>query len=310
MRGAGLRFTAKAGPDANSGVSDRRRVVNGVRWQLWTSLALAAFAVVALAAGLLFLSPADLAVGRTIVDVPAALRAGELPPMETPTPEPGRFEGQRIVVAKGEVYLNAESAAEPNASDPRCSAQPVPVPSPTPEAPANAQPPEQPAQPTPANDSAGLSRTFRICGGADDEKAAREIERLTAGRSFSASLVSVPGGCADLTITLKSSQSAGSGSGTRVQSSSTVSLSVSSPVAGQSAPRRITVEITSRNGETTAKIHSGPITALPTPSLPLGDGQRFGSGFGPSLPSSPNGQAPFAELGQEWERLRQEFWNW
>lgn len=119
-------------------------------------------------------------------------------------------------------------------------------------------------------------RTFRLCGDPGDQDVAtedieKEIEELVAGGSFSAVLKTVPGGCADLTITPNPSRSA---SGANVQAKSSMSVSVSS-ASGQDEPRRITVEITSQNGQTTAKIHSGEAAAQSERLDPLDELKRL-----------------------------------
>ncbi len=97
-----------------------------------------------------------------------------------------------------------------------------------------------PVRPTEPSD---MKRTFRLCGTADPTTE-RAIEQLIAGRSYSASLVSRPDGCADLTITVSPHASPGSAGG-RQSTSLTTSLGSGS---------QVTVQIVSEQGATQVRI--------------------------------------------------------
>lgn len=98
----------------------------------------------------------------------------------------------------------------------------------------------QPPVPVPAASAAGVPQgTFQLCG--PDEKAARSIEQLIAGRSFSASLSASGNGCASLTINATSA----SASGGRASSTMTVSIG-----SGQ----RLSIQIVSEGGATRVSI--------------------------------------------------------
>lgn len=85
--------------------------------------------------------------------------------------------------------------------------------------------------------------TFRVCGA--DGQAARAIEQLIAGRSFSATLVGLRDGCADLTISV-----AGVASGTSPSGRQSTNLTV----GGSGGAQSIAVRIVSENGTTQASI--------------------------------------------------------
>ncbi|MDQ3701307.1 MAG: hypothetical protein M3442_10340, partial [Chloroflexota bacterium] len=85
--------------------------------------------------------------------------------------------------------------------------------------------------------------TFRLCSA--DGQAARAIEQLIAGRSFSATLVGLRDGCADLTISV-----AGAASGTSTAGRQSTNLTV----GGSGGAQSIAVRIVSENGTTQASI--------------------------------------------------------
>jgi hypothetical protein len=96
------------------------------------------------------------------------------------------------------------------------------------------QPAPEPAPPV-ASAASATEGTFQLCG--PDDKAARAIEQLIAGRSFSASLSSSGSGCASLTIKTTSSAV------TSGRASSTLNVSLGS---GQ----RLSIQINSEGGMT------------------------------------------------------------
>lgn len=100
---------------------------------------------------------------------------------------------------------------------------------------------------TTASDPSALRATFRLCGTADAQ-AARAIEQLVAGRGFTARLVSVRDGCADLTIDVSAAAAA------LTSGRSISNLSVAAGSQGNGAGRRVAVEIVSENGQTRASI--------------------------------------------------------
>jgi hypothetical protein len=99
--------------------------------------------------------------------------------------------------------------------------------------------------PAPVAPSASAPTTpeasFRLCGA--DAQAARAIEQLVAGRSFSASAVSRGDGCVDLTVRATSALASG-------QASSTLNVSLGS---GQ----RLSIHIVSEGGATRVSIGQG-----------------------------------------------------
>jgi hypothetical protein len=108
--------------------------------------------------------------------------------------------------------------------------------------PAQTPPPAAPAPAAPAASSGTPSQgSFHLCG--PDTTTAQAIERLIAGRSFSASLSSTADGCADLMI--RPTSPVGNGSAT-----SQLSVSLGS---GQN----LQLQITSQNGATHVSIGSG-----------------------------------------------------
>jgi hypothetical protein len=125
-------------------------------------------------------------------------------------------------------------------SDDAVVAQDTPCPPP---AGAMTQSPEpEPAAPA-ASASGATEGTFQLCG--PDEQAARAIEKLIAGRSFSASLTSTGSGCAALTIRTTSAAIASG------RSSSTMNVSLGS---GQ----RLSIQIVSESGLTHVSIEQAP----------------------------------------------------
>jgi hypothetical protein len=101
-------------------------------------------------------------------------------------------------------------------------------------------PPQAPVPPAASNGTPNQG-SFHLCG--PDASAAQAIEKLIAGRSFSASLNTTADGCADLTV--RATSPVGSGSAT-----SQLSVSLGS---GQN----LQIKITSQNGETHVSIGSG-----------------------------------------------------
>lgn len=98
-----------------------------------------------------------------------------------------------------------------------------------------------------SSEASALRATFRLCGTADAQ-AARAIEQLVGGRGFNARLISLPDGCADLTIDVNSSAPVL----TSGRSSSTLSVAAGSD--GNNTGRRVAVQIVSENGQTHASI--------------------------------------------------------
>lgn len=99
-----------------------------------------------------------------------------------------------------------------------------------------------PQVPTPVPSGAGQA-TFRLCGA--DGQAARAIEQLIAGRSFSATLVGLRDGCADLTISV-----AGAAAGAPATGRQSTNLTI----GGSGGAQSIAVRIVSENGTTQASI--------------------------------------------------------
>jgi hypothetical protein len=101
-------------------------------------------------------------------------------------------------------------------------------------------PPALLPQPTAAADAGPGQMQFRLCGaGAVDPQIERAIEQLVAGRSFSATLVGLQDGCAELSIT-----ATGAASGAGRQSTNLT-------IGGG---RGVAVRIVSENGSTQATI--------------------------------------------------------
>ncbi len=115
---------------------------------------------------------------------------------------------------------------------------------PTPSAPSPVPPFPQGATPDAAT-SGPTQATFRLCG-TGDSQAARSIEQLVAGRPFSATLVGLRDGCAELTITVTGAMP-GSPSSGRQSTNLTVG-------AGRGGGQGVAVRIVSENGTTQASI--------------------------------------------------------
>lgn len=100
--------------------------------------------------------------------------------------------------------------------------------------------PPAPVPAAPAASAAGATEgTFQLCG--PDDKAARAIEQLIAGRSFSASLSTTGNGCASLTI---KTTSAAANTG---RAASTLNVSLGSG-------KRLSIQIASEAGVTNVSI--------------------------------------------------------
>lgn len=138
--------------------------------------------------------------------------------------------------------LPTATATSPPTSTPTSTPLPLPTSTPTrePSNPSITGNSGVPAAP-PAAQSA-LSQTFRLCG-RPDLRTQQSIERLIAGRSFSAKLVSRSDGCADLSITISPGSTSGPSSGRQ-----STSLSVSAGSGGTT--HRISIQIVSQNGAT------------------------------------------------------------
>lgn len=91
-----------------------------------------------------------------------------------------------------------------------------------------------------SSDGTAQEASFHLCGGPDPQ-AERAIEQLIAGRSFSATLISRPDGCADLTLRVTSSAPNSS-----ARQSATMTVSTGSG--------RISVRIISEQGTTRVSI--------------------------------------------------------
>jgi hypothetical protein len=140
--------------------------------------------------------------------------------------------GQTLPIAAA--LLQQQSTGQ---SDDAVVAQDTPCPPPS-EAMTQSPDPE-PAASVSGATSGATEGTFQLCG--PDEQAARAIETLIAGRSFSASLTSTGSGCASLTIRTTSAAMASG------RSSSTMNVSLGS---GQ----RLSIQIVSEGGLTHVSI--------------------------------------------------------
>jgi hypothetical protein len=122
-----------------------------------------------------------------------------------------------------------------------------------------------PSTPEQSANVAADARTFRLCGTAEDTVVAKQIESYVSGNQFKLSLTS-DGACATLSITLLGPAVSNQNAQTKnVNATSSTKLSVSTLSQGDTPARRITVEISSRNGMATVAINSEPLAGLSVP---------------------------------------------